>query len=526
MLLLSLVGWWWLFSFWFPASDDFTHAGFGGADHGRIGFSDFVASVQWDLTERNGRLADALVRVLLRPGTWLFPLLAPFLATGVGMLCAVVASPGGWAGRRSTPCWLWASGLLVLPTVSVLNPGGFGQGIYWLSGATNYLLPTGLLLASMALCRHFIAAGTMRAALVPAAVLLVLATTLLHEMSGLGLMALAAMTVLLGGSRLRWPAWTVLGAAVLGFVVHLSMPGMWGRAGRVSGAAEAGLFERLLNSAALAGSSVWNSTEALWYLLLGVLLVLALGWRSETVRARRVALAAGSVVIFAVANMFYLTQTSARVSRNSGVIPGMWLPTLAVVCGAALMVGLVGWCLWREREALGGGPVLLWVALVGDLGFVLAAGFRVPRVSLPTAILLSVLLLALVLHVGREATVRAQFGGIPARAWRGTGLAMVAVGCAVAGLWFVTTLHHVRANHEFAATQVWPELERAAHLEDGVVSFPRTLPYPDALHNRAFEVPHYVHQIRRWWGIPASVDLVNPDGDPNETWDLDYPADY
>lgn len=526
MLLLSLAGWWWLFSYWFPASDDFTHAGFGGADHGRIGFSDFVASVRWDLTERNGRLADALVRVLLRPGTWFFPLLAPFLATGVGVLCVVVASPGGWTGRRSTPWWLWGSGLLVLPVASMLNPGGFGQGIFWLSGATNYLLPTGLLLVSIALCRHFIVVGTMKVALLPAAVLLVLATTLLHEMSGLGLMAVVAVTVLLARSTLQWPAWTVLGAAVLGFAVHLSMPGMWGRAGRVSDAADAGLGERLLSSSALAGSAVWSSTAALWFGLVVVLVMAALCWRADTVRWRRAVLAAGSVLVFAAANTVYLDTVTSRVSRNSGIVSGMWWPTMAVVTTAAVVIGSVGWLLWCERQRLGTGPVLLWAALVGDLAFALAAGFRVPRVSLPTAILLAVLLLALVVHLSREIAAKPHLVGLSPRAWRAAGLAMFAVGTGVSALWFVTTLQHVRANQEFAATQVWPELERAAHLKDGVVSFPRTLPYPDATHNRAFEVPHYRDQIRRWWGIPDSVDIVNPEAGPDETWDLDYPAGY
>ena len=82
------------------------------------------------------------------------------------------------------------------------------------------------------------------------------------------------------------------------------------------------------------------------------------------------------------------------------------------------------------------------------------------------------------------------------------------------------------ANKAFVDTQVIPALRAAARQTGGRAEIPADLPYPSATHEAAFHLPHYQVPLHRWFGIPESVELVNPGADPADTWELEYPAGY
>ena len=149
VLLASLLAWGLLHRHWFLSGDDYLFIADPSSSGGRFSAAYWWASLADDWGNRNGRLADGVLRLVLRPGPWFYPLFAPVMLTAVGTALALLLRTA--AGLRRMPVWLLAAGLSVVPMICCLVPALTGDVILWTAAAINYTLPLGMLAGSLAL---------------------------------------------------------------------------------------------------------------------------------------------------------------------------------------------------------------------------------------------------------------------------------------------------------------------------------------------------------------------------------------
>lgn len=497
MVVASLAAWWLLHRYWFMAGDDYLHIGIGGHQGGRFTAGDWWRALGEDWRVSNGRISDAVLRLTLRPGEWFYRLFAPLLITGMGLAI-------GWTamrGRRSRPAlWVWAAGLLTLPTLLWLSPWMAGDAVFWAAGALNYVMPLALLVLCIGVFAHLLSGGDVPWALMPLLVVLVMLTDAMQEMSSLALFLVVVAVIGTQRRSMGPKLWVLCGAAVLAFAVHMSAPGLWKRADLVWGTTTGGPVERLVNAIASSSAILWERTQLLWLVLIGLLALLAL--RRGLGRADRAVawIAVVSVVGFVLAAGAYRSRFLLASSGTGGGPEGLTGHAALVVAMLAFAGVSVALVLLRAQQEVGVVPLLAWVALFGNAGFVFGGGVAGYRAHMPPAALLMLVLLAL---VARPAARDLRWDRI------------VAVAVAAAMLmpslgWFDHARVRLVQNQRFVETQVIPLLEDAARETSGRVVIPLVPPYPELTYGAAFLLPRYNRSLHDYFGIDPRVKLVNP----------------
>lgn len=496
LLVIASVGAWWLLHrYWFMAGDDYVHVGVGQHAGGRFTARDWWAALVEDWTVRNGRVADAAVRLVLRPGTWFYPLFAPVMLTGIGVAAAWAALRGRM-GRPSV--WVWAAGLLLLPTIFWLQPAFAGDGVFWASGAMNYAFPLGLLIASLGVFAHLVSGGDMPWwAMVPA-VLLVVLTDAVQEMSSLAQLFVVLAVVIAGWRRMNAKLWVLSGTAVVTFIAHMSAPGLWKRAGIVADAAPGGTVERLANAVTISSSLLWERTSLLWLPVIGLCVLTAL--RGGAKRLDRIAgwVGAAGATSFFLAASIYRSRVSAG-TLPAGPLEGVGPYTALVVLTLAVAGIAVALSLWRAVPLLGYVPLLSWVAYFGNCGFVFASGIYGTRAQFPPTVLLALVLFGSVAALAR--TVRAD---------RVAAAAVIAAMLVPSLAWADATRVRLARNHAFVQSRVITPLREASGVESGAVVIPALPPYPELTYGRAFQLPSLNGWFHAYFDIPGGVELSNP----------------
>ena len=179
-----------------------------------------------DWAHRNGRLADAVLRLALRPGHGAFTVLNPVVLTLLGAACALWL--GAFRGRRVNPTLL-ALGLLGLPLVLSVWPRLTGDTALWAAGAVNYLWPT-VAVVTVGVGHVAVAGGwepERRWALCLG--LLGITGQLMHELASLAVGGMAVLTWLLARRQLGDGARVLVRLGWLGTLLQLAAPGLWGR---------------------------------------------------------------------------------------------------------------------------------------------------------------------------------------------------------------------------------------------------------------------------------------------------------
>lgn len=495
--VVSLMAWWWLHRYWFMAGDDYLHVEVGGDARGRFGAEDLWNSLVTDWTERNGRLADVAVRLVLRPGPEFYAWCAPVLMTLLGLSI-------GWAitrvRRAAHTVWPWAAGLLALPTVLWISPPLNGDAVLWASGALNYVLPTTLVIVGVGIFAHVAHGGRLSWAMTPFAVVAVVLGDALTETSALALL----FVVITAGVTLRraMPAqgWVVVAAEMVAFVVHMTAPGLWSRAGAVSDASDGPLVEKLVHGVALGAAVLWQRVPYLWLALLVAMVLLA---RTSGIGRSRQWLGWGAVAgvsaFMAVAAVHYTRRTVAIAATGLPPTEVRWQDWLLTGI-LTVMVVAVAATLWSARPHVGMAPLLLWVALWGSCAFNFGSGSIGARGFFPAIVLLLVLLLALAAGHSGPTTDTVVSSVV---------LAAMVVPTFV---WFDQTRVQLIANERFVREHVVPLLEEAAASgrADGTITVPNVLPYPYVSYGAPFLVPRYASDLRHYYGIDEGVKLVNP----------------
>ncbi|MBB1510684.1 DUF6056 family protein [Tessaracoccus sp. MC1756] len=495
LAVLSYLAWWWLFRSWFLAGDDYAFLAEPGRPYGQ-----FTAQYWWDSLvddwgRRNGRVSDAVLRLLLRPGIWFFPLFAPAMLTGTGLAL-------GWAASRGRPpgaprAWIYAAGLGTISGVCWLVPGIFGDGIFWAAGGVNYVAPLGMLAVCIAVYAHLLRGGRMGWPFVLAAALLVALTDAMQEVSSGAGMILAVGVVLVAGFRLSAKLWVLVGAAMISFAVHMSSPGLWNRTGQV--VQDSPLAEQILHGSAVSSSMLLSRSWPLWFALVALLAVAAVHpstGRRATVWLSSAAYAAGA--FFAVAAAYRVRVPSLATAEFPERYT--WLVVLLFVLMIAT-VALVGLALLAGTSLLGTPAVLAWAAFAGSCIFVFASGVANTRVHLVPLCLLAL-------------TVLSCLAAIVVTRQRSKYLAVLTAAALLvpSAVWFDATRRGLGQNERFVANRIVAPIEAARDASGPTeVRIPYKLPRPDLTYPRAF-VSGYLRTLHVYYDLPDNVTLVPEEG--------------
>lgn len=489
----STVVWWGLHRWWFMSGDDYLLVTQGGDVGGRFSFRQWLGFLADEWLRVNGRTSDSLLRAVLRPGQWFYPLFAPLMFTVTGL------AVGFWLAATRRPgdrCWLVCLGLLVVPTVGWLVPGASGDAIFWTAGAMNYVLPLGAAAGGLAVLVRVLDGAEVPWPGVVLAGLWLMFTDSLQEIVSTTLGAVAVMVVITAWGRLSSRVWVMTGMMAAAFAVHMSAPGLWARSGSVAEASETSGVTRVIQAAAASASHLSDRVPLLWLALIVLLMVCAAVHRELR---GAVTVAVGGLVLVGPLGSMYLTRMTASLQRADGSL-------VRVVPYGALLVGVLAiaflatwWVLAKGVRLFGWGPVVAWLAFVGSNVFVLGSGALTERVHfLPTALLL-VVVVSLLSVVTRDV----------AEVWRRVvALGLVVVLGHASLVWVDRVWVGLQANHEFVTERILQPLRSAAPGSHVVV--PNVLPVPTMSYGNAFLMPRYEKALKTYHGLPDDLTITNP----------------
>ncbi|MDO5094260.1 MAG: DUF6056 family protein [Propionibacteriaceae bacterium] len=489
----SLIVWWLLHRWWFMAGDDYNLITLGGDAAGRFSFQDWVGFLANEWGAVNGRTSDSLLRLVLRPGPWFYPLFAPVMLTATGLGIGVWLSVARPRGQRTVR---YLAGLLAVPFLLWLAPAFSGDAVFWTAGAMNYVLPLGAVafaLAGVIRVLHGRETPWWLVAVTAAGLML---TDSLQEISSTALAAVAVVVIVTARGRLPVKAWVLTGASLLAFAIHMSAPGLWARSGQVTELTSAGgPGVRLLHAVALASTNLVTRTAWLW-VVWAVLLV----WLVVTATRRRSLhfTAAGAVAAVPIVAGCYVHRAPIDDALTQPLSPAMLglAAVLAVVLAAAFL--LSWWVLAEARPQLGWVPLTAWAAFVGSHVFVLGSGVTSARAHfLPAAFLLITILAVLFALTGDLSAARQ-------RALAGT----LVVGMALPGaVWADSAWVGLQANYRVVQAEVIEPLLSAA--PGSTVALPSQLPHPEMSYGFAFLMPRYEHALKTYFNLSKDLIIIN-----------------
>lgn len=490
--VLSFVAWWYLHRWWIMAGDDYLLTTAGGDLGGRFAFSTWLRELSIDWTQRNGRLADSLLRLVLRPGTSFYPLFAPLMFTAVGLALGLLLSRG--AERRGPAPYI--VGLLAIPTILWANPPMTGDAVLWTAGAINYVLPligVGIVLGNWftlldgrALSWPAIAATAVAA----------IATDALMEVPAGTLAGAVAVTVITHRRQLDRKAWVLAAATLAAFTVHITNPGLRSRNGLISEAADDPLLLRLLRGTAQSSSLLWQRTWWLWFALLALLVLL---WFQTSERKARIGLlsAIGATTAFGFLSQVFWHRRSIQ-GDYQGPLPDHVLPHAILACATMAVAFLAVWyALAHVRHTIGSAPLLLWGGFIGSCLFVFGSGVSSHRAHFVPTLLLLLLVVRLALDLLTHTAPHAA---------RKLCWALVVAMAATTATWYDLALFGTKLNHMFVEEEIKPRL--LAAQPGGEVILPPTLPAPNMNYYGAFLLPRYEESLKTYYGLPSDVHII------------------
>ena len=526
-----LVYWFVVFRFHLVQGDDYLNAAMSGQPGGRTTFAQWWSNYWLDYTQVNGRATDALVRALLAPGPWLWPLLAPVLFTLVAVLlwrwAADGVGPGNGGWRSVLPGAAGASwALIALATL----PGIGGDALFWMSSAVSYVVSSAISLFVGLRLAAYLRGEPTRTGQAVATGLAILAAHLLHEVSSFTTAALVASCWFLGGrvGDRRLVGWTCVSA--VGLAVQLLAPGFWARFGVFRGArgdpGAVGWLQAVPTGAHHLWLITWPVLIALVALVGALLTTTAAAGRLPVRSARLAAAVCGLGCTLAVAAMVLraalFPPASAEVSLPLQAMS--WLAVALLGGGLAAAARLLAADGFRECA----------LALVGAAGAALlpvVLGLATVRAFLPTFLWLLAATLAAAgaaLQPRRAPHTpygshtphgpRTPYGSHTSHARQGdlaasgpvarrVAIAALACGCAIAVPASALVLAGMAANAKRwqpAALQ----LEEAARGQRTRVSLPASFPRPEYLYVRAFDEARYGGYLRLYYGLPDEVEVT------------------
>ena len=489
-----MLAWWLLHRWWFMSGDDYLLITQAGDVAGRFSFGDWLRFLAHEWGEINGRTSDSLLRAVLRPGPWFYPLFAPLMLTATGL------AVGAWLAAtraRGDRAWLYPVGLMVVPFLLWLNPSFSGDAVFWTAGAMNYVFPLGAAAVGLAGMVRILDGDDLPWRWVILTAVGLALTDSLHEIVAGALAAVAFVVVVTARGRLSVKAWVLTGTSLVAFAAHMCAPGLWKRSGKVADNVGAGsVVEQLTHSVAVSFNVFWGRTIWVWLGLVAILV-----WVAVTSRRRGLVSLPTAVGV----GLLGLVSSAYAYRAPVGDDVGQALPPEAAPFATLLLVLLpvVFLAVWvtlaHERERLGWVPVVAWAGFVGSNVFVLGSGTSGDRVHFLPAALLLVTVLSLVSALTRELVGRKRIGLV--------GITWVVLGLP-AVIWADSAWVGLQANQRFVETEIIQPLKAAAPGSEVVVS--TNLPVPSMSYGFAFLMPRYEEALKTYYDLPRDLHITNP----------------
>lgn len=493
LLAATYAYWRGLHQWFFLQRDDFWLVTITTAPEGQFGVADFFWSWRHDWLERNGRSADAVVRLILRPGESATGWLAPALLTG----CSAVG--WRWLSLRLEGTLKVASMILILTLIPIsllTAPSIAGNTVFWAAGMGNYVVPTAVAILAAS---WWVRPPLSRTGLLVAAGCTLLAG-LLHEMAALTVCATASIGwVVMRGRRYPY-ANTLFISALASLSVGFIGPGRWRRLDAL--VADSTGMSRWLSSAARFTSEILLETGPLWIVFLLCLSgSVAAIWSSCEFRARR------RLVLWSGASWAgALTTWGALKSwRPEGVRCSQLMPLepesrvgslIMLAAGATTALAVLGVCIMLVHH-LGRGPLLLAVGTLASLPLPMATGQCAPRVwYVPLIWLLLAISVTIVESATKAATHRFPL------------TISAAVGLSLALIFHGKASPALKENYESFQTVV-SQIPGVRDQGQGTITFPLEVPHPDFGKSPVYRLPSIACGFRVYFAIPDDVILDN-----------------
>lgn len=498
LTLGSLIVWGVIFRSWIMMGDDYLFmAQFGRPGHD-FTFAEWWSALAEDWGVRNGRLADGVLRAVLRPGTWLYPLLAPVMLTATGVAAAWTISLG--RDSAGVPLWLWLAGLLAVPVTVWNAPSMAGDAIYWAAGGINYALPLVLLLCSIGLYAVAIQRPDLHWGWVAAGAVLLVLTDALQELSALALFVITVVVLIHRWGTMTPKLWTLVGSALAAFAVHMSAPGLHQRGDIVAEGAIDSPILALVHSLAWGSSALWAKTSLVWISLVAALAVLAASqWVARPRTARLALTGAIAGAVFSLAASSYLARwlpTRGLVEGTTDKVPAQaWLLMLIMIATMAV-IGLV---FLMGAEVFGLATPLLWAGYVGACMPSFAVGVAGSRAQFMPAVLILLVVVSI------------AFRFLPTR----PGVQRLAAAAVIGSmllpslLWADAASAQAARNKEFAETEIIGPLLEARESGATRVVVPEKLPFPGLGYAKAFDMERYHEDFRVYYDLPEGTEIVH-----------------
>ena len=516
----------------FLQGDDFLHTSISEAPYGRFGLASWFHEWKIDLTLRNGRTADALSRLWLRPGIAFarvilsFVLLAFFYAlySVTRISTAPLKGKDSARERAGSDLIILLSVLTMFALILFTDDQFYGNIIAWLSGSANYLLPTVLVLLGMVPSLAFTRGRDVRTMPFAVGTFCLLLGQISHEQHELAVIAYWLLFIVLSLAKvlprlnLRLKLQILLSFIVAG--VHLAAPGIWIRMDVVDSMAaeEVSRGARyLLNFATGSQGFVWMQRYQLLLLLPILLYMVCRSVRKDKKRWVKILEAAlvvgifgGNLLLAFLRRRYYMHN----IRGGFGFLPDaiVYLVASLSVLGVVALAGIVFYLLLRDSNSAVR-SASLWIAMViGNSGILLLIGSLNARSFFPGTVYLGALILQSLFALLRERRSMDEALTGPKRSARRV-LAITAVVICTLFTVFVygETVRRARAN-----SLVW------APIEQELIASPETqpdsilikdtaaYPYPGSMYFRAFFLSPvgYEDAIRHYYDVPGSTELV------------------
>ncbi len=495
-LLVVCYAYWHLMLRWFFLQrDDFWLISITDDPYGRYDLGEFLWRWWHDWSQRNGRSADALVRLLLRPGVPAMTWIAPAVITAC---CAAIWrwAPGRDRARPGVSIVAMILLLTVLPVLLLTIPSVSGTTVFWAAGIGNYVVPTGLAL----LAASWLPKPPRSPGMLLVAVASILLAGALHELAAATVFSISHVWWVLNRRSVTRTAAMLIVSSYAGLLLGLSGPGRWRRVDALVGE-ETGLA-RWVSAGARFTSELLLQAGPIWgVLLLGVLVAVVTTWRDQNVRHRQWLLIASGVAVLAGGLAWVLARSwRAGDLRCSQVVPladDNAVAAVLMLASAALAVVALGVVLVLLRTALGDAPVLLGTGALATLPIPMITGLCATRVWFPplvwTLTLLGVLLTLLVTR--RYLPVLLL-------------ITVTAIGVLVAGRFLAIAEPALRANHA-SFEQVLEQIPATQQTGTGTITFPEEVPYPAFGKEPVYRLPSIACGFRTYYAVPDAVVLDN-----------------
>ncbi|GAB78462.1 hypothetical protein SAMN05421595_2731 [Austwickia chelonae] len=515
---LFLAYWLKVFQYHLVQGDDFLNAAMAGRPGGRMNLIEWWGTYMHDYTEVNGRMADALVRLLLIPGAWLWRILGPvtFLATtwliyraGTASLRARGAELPFWAGPV-----LWVAAACSVPFMIWRIPIIAGDAIFWMSSTVTYVISTVfVMIAVLGLARLSDGVRPARPTIAAFGVAILLAH-LLHEESSLA-MAAAVVATWLVAAHLRQDRilWVWSGVSLAGFLLQTCAPGVWARFALTNGGdgpkgVNSGMLAKLANAEQVLATATGPLLIAATLFATLFVCCRPVGWvlRGVAVASVLSAVVVDQLAVYRLAKGLRIFEAGIAdvTDRLPVVLPG--LLGVAVVFGGLLVLG------FALRESFGSLFFVMLAAAGGSLVAPFAIGVVTPRSYVPPFLFLAAVVVILAAQVLAD-QVENPVG------WTKVRLVAAAVVVLACGATYYNSAPVAqRLPKEMAANErVWrtveAQIDRARSGQCTKVEMPKSFPRLYLFYSGAYLETRYAGYMKLYYELPEKASFTWKQGE-------------